>query len=191
MDIGKMFENAQAEEITVEDVIKQLFQEGKPEIVLSQVPLQVLIPGSPSWKDKTIKTVFMDTFDAKMRNEVIQVAILYDVEKKCYYVKQVLPSRKLIYRGLPKGALLMLKFGIDAMPTHMVIKDKAGNIISVDEHTLDEIYKAFRETLVGVWIELELRGVENIWTGLLETLGLLEEAEKQKAHILYLRSLSH
>lgn len=176
--LKKMFEDFTEQELSVDEVLRQLSFQGKIELLEARQPVNMLVPGDKALSGKVMRLVFLDTADIDFQGVSARFAFLYDPFESIFYCKKVLPSRIMLYEAIPKGSLLVYRFNSDGIPAHFVIKDNGGSIIKIDHNLREELMSKFKKALVGVYVDAELAGGENIWKPFISYFGLEKDAKE-------------
>ncbi len=176
--LKRIFEDPIEQELSVDEVLRQLSFQGKMELLEARQLVNMLVPGDKALSGKVMRLVFLDTADIDFQGVSARFAFLYNPFESMFYCKKVLPSRIMLYEAIPKGSLLVYRFNSDGIPTHFVIKDNGGFIIEIDHNLREELMLKFKKALLGVYVDAELVGGENIWKPFISYFRLDGEAEE-------------
>lgn len=178
--LKKMFEGSSEEQVSIDDALRQLAFQGKMEIIETHKLVNILAPGDKKLSGRVIRAISLGFVDMDCDGVSISFDILYDPFDRVFYFKQVLPAKKLIYETIQPGTFLVFRFNNNGIPTLFVLKDKNGQAIKIDEDLRTDLMSKFKEALIGIYVEAELAGEEDIdiWKRFISYFELEEYVEK-------------
>jgi len=178
--LKKMFKGSSEEQVSIDDALRQLAFQGRMETIEIHKPVNILAPGDKKLSGRVIRAISLGFVDMDYDGVSIRFDILYDPFDRVFYCKEVLPARKLIYETIQPGTLLVFRFNNNGIPALFVVKDKNGQAIKIDEDLRTDLMSKFKEALIGIYVEAELAGEEDIdiWKRFISYFELEEDVKK-------------